>query len=161
MCAFDKLEFKAWKEWKEKSVRNTPLSLVRAAVIASNPHNTQPWKYRILESQSGTITLNDTTSNCASFSAPCGSDFEYQHVIEVHVDRNQFIEGIDPLYREMYIGIGCAIENALLAAPFNGYETVLEYVNDDGFVEGDRYHHRANIYLKETASTDTDNDVTS
>lgn len=70
----------------------TPLALVRAAILAANPHNTQPWLFRV--SDTSIALFADTTRN---------------------------IGVIDPFLREMYIGLGCALENLLLAAPANGY----------------------------------------
>ena len=36
-----------WSLWNDPSVRGTPLVLVAAAVLAANPHDTQPWLFRI------------------------------------------------------------------------------------------------------------------
>jgi hypothetical protein len=36
-----------WSLWDDPGVRDTPLALVAAAVLAANPHDTQPWLFRI------------------------------------------------------------------------------------------------------------------
>ena len=68
------------------------LALVRAAILAASPHNTQPWLFKISDS-----------------------------AIELHIDTQRNVGALDPFLREEHIGIGCALENLLLAAPANGY----------------------------------------
>lgn len=81
-----------WEIWNAPEHRGTPLALVAAGVLASNPHNTQPWIFRIGD---GRIDiLADTSRNLGTF---------------------------DPYLREMHVGLGCAIENMVLAAAPNGY----------------------------------------
>ena len=36
-----------WGLWNDPSLRGAPLALVAAAVLAANPHDTQPWLFRI------------------------------------------------------------------------------------------------------------------
>ena len=36
-----------WGLWNDPSFRGAPLALVAAAVLAANPHDTQPWLFRI------------------------------------------------------------------------------------------------------------------
>ena len=67
------------------------LGLVRAAVLAANAHNTQPWHFRVATDQ-----------------------------IELFADASRSIGTMDPLGREMQISLGCAIENLALAGPPNG-----------------------------------------
>jgi hypothetical protein len=67
------------------------LELVRAAVLAANPHNTQPWLFRVTASR-----------------------------IDVFANPRRNIGAIDPLLREMHVGVGCALENLLLAAEAHG-----------------------------------------
>ncbi len=77
------------------------MALVRAAILAANPHNSQPWRFRASESR-----------------------------LDVFADPARNIGAMDPYRREMYIGIGCAIENLLLAAAANGYVHQLTLVPD-------------------------------
>ena len=80
-----------WADWRQAGT-NPLEQLVRAAVLAANPHNTQPWKFHLL---------------------PDG--------VDVYADTSRRIGVIDPFLREMHIGVGCALENLLLAAETAGY----------------------------------------
>ncbi len=88
-----------WSDWRTTTAG--PLDLVRAAILAANPHNTQPWRFRV-----------DTTR------------------IDLFADHTRAIGTIDPLLREMHIGLGCALENLLLAAAANGYRATLALLPD-------------------------------
>jgi nitroreductase len=87
--------YEPWKHWRAEA-RDGPLALVRAAILASNPFNTQPWLFRVTDSW-----------------------------IEVYADNRRNTGAFDPYLRELRIGIGCAIENLMLAAPANGYRATL------------------------------------
>ena len=80
-----------WAEWQQTGT-NPLQQLVRAATLAANPHNTQPWKFHLLP-----------------------------NTVDVYADTSRRIGAIDPLLREMHIGVGCAVENLLLAAQAAGY----------------------------------------
>jgi len=41
----------------------------------------------------------------------------------LHIDTQRNVGALDPYLREEYIGMGCALENLMLAAPANGYTT--------------------------------------
>jgi hypothetical protein len=82
--------YSAWQTW-ETATPSPAHQMVRAAILASNPHNSQPWRFRI------------------------GAD-----TIDVFADRRRNIGSIDPYLREMHIGLGCALENLMLAAPAAG-----------------------------------------
>ncbi|MBU9714911.1 Acg family FMN-binding oxidoreductase [Evansella tamaricis] len=76
-----------------------PMPLIRDAILASNPHNSQPWLFKITENQ-----------------------------IDVFADKARNIGAIDPYHREMYMGLGCAIENIMLSAPAHGYQSQIHYM---------------------------------
>jgi hypothetical protein len=92
--------YAAWGEWDQGS---GPVTLVRAAVLSANPHNSQPWRFRI------------------SFSA-----------IDMFADPSRNIGNIDPYRREQHIGLGCSLENLLIAAQAEGYEPRLTVLPDAG-----------------------------
>ena len=88
-----------WTDWRDP--QPGPLNLVRAAILAANPHNIQPWLFRVSEKQ-----------------------------IDVYVDTSRHLGKIDPFLRELFIGVGCAIENLVLAAAANGYATQVTLIPD-------------------------------
>ena len=88
--------YEPWKNWRN-TAPNAPLALVRAAILAASPHNTQPWLFKITDSS-----------------------------IELHIDTQRNVGALDPYLREEHIGMGCALENLMLAAPANGYVATVE-----------------------------------
>jgi len=78
--------YAAWGEWDAQA--GPPLlPLVRSAVLAANAHDTQPWLFAL------------------------GTDR-----IDLFADLSRNIGAMDPLRREMYLSLGCALENLTLAA---------------------------------------------
>ncbi len=88
--------YEPWKDWRNTG-NNTPLALVRAAILAASPHNTQPWLFTVTDSS-----------------------------IELHIDTQRNVGALDPYLREEHIGMGCALENLMLAALANGYAAAAE-----------------------------------
>ena len=85
--------YEPWKDWKTESQQGTgPLSLVASAILAANAHNTQPWLFVV-----------------------------NPYRIDLFADTKRNIGAIDPYLREMYEGLGCALENLVLAAEAKGY----------------------------------------
>lgn len=84
--------YSPWQLWNAPALRNTPLALVSAALLAANPHDTQPWLFRVTADS-----------------------------IEIFADASRNLGAMDAVLREMHLGLGCAIENAVIAAGPNGY----------------------------------------
>ncbi len=89
--------FEPWAMWNAPEYKGTAVALVAAGVLAANPHNTQPWIFRVSDSR-----------------------------IDVYADTRRNLGSFDPYLREMHIGLGCAIENMVLAGPANGYAVTAE-----------------------------------
>ncbi len=80
--------YEAWTQWRTDP---SLLGSVAAAILAANPHNTQPWTFKV----------TDTT-------------------VDVFSDIGRRMAKMDPLGREHYVGLGCALENLVLAADARG-----------------------------------------
>src|SRR5207302_1442197 len=78
--------FEPWRDWRRGRHQGS-LGLVAAAILASNPHNSQPWLFRVGE----------------------------RHV-ELFADPSRHLGTIDPFRREMHLGLACALENIAVAA---------------------------------------------
>lgn len=107
-------EYAPWLDYEEK-VGNTwivqnssrPLgTLVHYATMAANGHNTQPWKFAIKD-----------------------------NVIEIHPDYSRELPVVDPNHRELWISLGCALENLIVAARALGYAAVISYPDDIDFIQ--------------------------
>lgn len=72
---------------------------VRAATLAANAHNTQPWLFKIRGSR-----------------------------IELFADTARNAGAVDPFVREMHISLGCALENLVVAAARGGYTASIALV---------------------------------
>jgi len=79
------------------SRRDEFLFLLKFAVLAPSPFNTQPWIFRL---QGSSITLSP----------------DFRRALTV----------ADPGYRDLFISLGCALENLLVAAEFYGFHTDVE-----------------------------------
>ena len=100
--------FEPWHNWASEA-QEGPLALVRAAILASSPHNTQPWLFKV---------------------SPAS--------IELYADTRRNLGAFDGYLREMYIGLGCAIENIAVAAPVHGYSAELTMVSGALDLRADR-----------------------
>jgi len=91
----------AYAAWTAASPGGQPLNLVRAATLAANAHNAQPWLFTI---------ANDR--------------------IDVFADMSRTLGTMDSLLRELHISLGCAVENLTLAGPPNGVATAVTLLPD-------------------------------
>ena len=73
-------------------------TLIHYATLAANGHNTQPWKFAIQE-----------------------------NAIEIHPDTTRRLPVVDPDNRELWISLGCALENLLIAARAGGFNPEVTY----------------------------------
>ena len=91
----------AYEAWDGWRAQTGPLGLLSAAILAASPHNTQPWLFRVAGTR-----------------------------IDLFTDRRRHLGAIDPLLREMHLGLGCALENLLLAARAAGHAPTLQLEPD-------------------------------
>ncbi len=82
-----------WSHWRSDQ---TPMGVVATAILAANPHNTQPWIFRVTAES-----------------------------IDLFSDPSRRIGPLDPLEREHQIGLGCALENLVLAADARGLQSAV------------------------------------
>lgn len=82
--------YTAWRRWRG-SEDDGRIALVRAAVLAANGHNTQPWLFVIDHDR-----------------------------IDVFADATRSEGAIDPLGRELHLSLGCGLENLVLAGAAHG-----------------------------------------
>ena len=87
--AGDGRAYDPWTNWREDP---TSLGTVAAAILAANPHNTQPWIFHVTADS-----------------------------IELYADPTRRAGTLDALDREHHIGLGCALENLVLAAAARGF----------------------------------------
>lgn len=80
-----------WSDWQGDIADGVKRPL-RAAILASNPHDTQPWLF-----QTG------------------------ENAITLFADRARNLGTFDPFRREMHLGLGAAVENLVVAARAFGF----------------------------------------
>jgi hypothetical protein len=90
---------------KDAAVSAQMRELVRYATLGANGHNAQPWKFAIKE-----------------------------NALEIHPDYARRLSIVDPKDRELWISLGCALENLLLAAHAIGYATKVTYPGPEDFI---------------------------
>lgn len=87
-----------------------PLGTIAAAVLAASPHNTQPWAFARAASS-----------------------------IDVFTDAARNTGSVDPYGTERYIGLGCALENLVLASGPRGLRPAVSLLPDGP--SGERVAH--------------------
>lgn len=91
--------YEPWADWRQ---HKGLLPLVAAATLAPNPHNSQPWLFRVRAGR-----------------------------IDLFADASRNIGAIDPFKREKYIGLGAALENLVVAAEATGYRATVTLMPDE------------------------------
>lgn len=87
---------------ESKSDYTKQLEIIRFASLAPNGHNTQPWKFSISH-----------------------------NTIRMFPDFSRRLPVVDPDDRELFISMGCALENLIIAAENMGYSTDVQYFPND------------------------------
>jgi hypothetical protein len=87
-----------WRDWPDQS---GALGIVSAAILSANPHNIQPWIFRVSD-----------------------------HRIDLYADPVRNSGALDSLEREKMVGLGCALENMAIAAGPRGFDTAIEVLPD-------------------------------
>lgn len=86
------LAYDGWRQWSIMQAADEPVERgLASAILASNAHNTQPWL----------VSVHGDT-------------------LDVYIDLSRNIGSIDPFYREMYISLGCFLENLHVTAAAHG-----------------------------------------
>jgi len=91
-----------WNYWLSDEGTGV-IRIASAAILSANPRNTQPWLFRLADKQ-----------------------------IEIMADNKAELRlgALDAIQREVYIGLGCAIENACVAAPSQGLKAEVSLLPD-------------------------------
>jgi hypothetical protein len=80
------------------AIRARMEGIIRYATLAANGHNAQAWKFAVLP-----------------------------NAIEIHPDYSRRLAAVDPADRELWISLGCALENLLIASRAMGYAPTVAY----------------------------------
>lgn len=80
------------------------LKMVEYGIKAPSGHNTQPWKFKLNENS-----------------------------IEIYPNFSKELPVVDENHRELYISLGCAVENICIAANKLGYSSKFEIIEQDSF----------------------------
>ena len=83
--------FAPWADWQGSPADGIKRPL-RAAILAANPHDTQPWLFAVRDNR-----------------------------IDLYADRSRNLGSFDPFRREMHLGLGAALENLVTAARAFGW----------------------------------------
>jgi len=92
--------YDAWSDWQGRA-GDGPLRFVRAAVLAANGHNTQPWRFVVHDDR-----------------------------VDLFTDAARGEGALDPLGRELHLSLGCALENLALSAGAQGTEAEIALLPD-------------------------------
>ncbi len=91
--------------------------LIRYATKAPSSHNSQPWRFKVRE-----------------------------NVVEIHPDFRRSLPIVDPNRRELYISIGAALENFVVAARAHGLESTIDlFPRNDSYIRITLHASRAKV----------------
>jgi nitroreductase len=80
------------------TVEDRATFLLRYAILAPSSHNSQPWTFEVRDDEIG-----------------------------IAADESRWLDAADPDKRELYISVGCAVENCCVAAEHFGFHPRVEY----------------------------------
>jgi hypothetical protein len=84
--------------WRPLDASAGAREIVRAGTLAANSHNTQPWRFTLVDKQ--IVVTPDLTRRCPA---------------------------VDPDDHHLFASLGCAVENMLQAAPMPGFNAVAKF----------------------------------
>ena len=87
---------------KDEKIENIMNNIIHYATLAPSGHNTQPWTYSV-----------------------------NNNIVRIYPDFSKRLPIVDPDDHALYISLGCALENLVIAANYNGYSTSVEYFSTD------------------------------
>jgi len=87
--------------WREWRDLPGPRGAIATAILAASPHNTQPWEFAVTDRS-----------------------------IDVFTDPRRHTGSVDPFGRESYAGMGCALENLMLACAPRGLAPAVTLLPD-------------------------------
>ncbi len=97
--------YKAWditlKDFQQFTGKDQLKFLIRFATLAPSSHNTQPWAFKVVDDG-----------------------------IKVYKEQSRRLPVADVNDRQLFLSIGCAIENIIVAADYYGFLSIVKYVDD-------------------------------
>lgn len=97
--------YEAWASRQQGNLTDAEY-MILCAGLAPSPHNTQPWRF----AQDG-------------------------QGIKVYADKARNLGKADPEFRQMQLGLGCALYNIQMAARYLGYKPNLSLASSDNFAQ--------------------------
>lgn len=100
-----------WKPFEtELDMSDQVYEMIRYATLAANGHNTQPWLFAVEDFSDKTMRLT------------------------IHPDYTRHLPVVDPEDRALWMSLGCALENLLIAARVTGYAAEVTYPNNEDLI---------------------------
>lgn len=96
--------------------------ILQYAILAPSTHNSQPWLFKIKPGSNSSIVATGDIGKAGRGLLPGKPDS-----IEIYSDPVVQIKEADPKGRDLYISLGCAIENMAIAAKYLGIFKNLVY----------------------------------
>lgn len=116
-----------WSTWQDVP---GPAAVVAAGVLAANPHNLQPWTFTLDEAAADTAGLDEGTADAAGLDGAAadaaGGAAAGTATIDLFDDPARATPTCDPDGRERGAGLGCSVQNMVIAARARGLEATVE-----------------------------------